>query len=757
MNKKLATALRLSALSLALLAAGCGGGGSDSGSPDNTGATRSVQGTAAKGIIKGGLVQVYSLNAQGQKSAAPIATATTGSDGTFTVDIPKDVLLFVVEVKATAGATMADEATGADIPVPTNMVLRNIVTLAADAGSYTGTVSPLTELAVKTAEKASGGLTAANIAQAKAGVRTALGFDPETVKPINANSAQAAGASDEQKTQALVLAAISQMAKDGALGCAPADITCVVDSVANSATLTSNSMSLGSIGSQLETATKAVAADATINKTGKTTVTLPPAIKEPVSVPPVVNDNLQSAKTLFSSLRTNFNAIAASESALEARADLVQADFDKMVDPVDSDLLNWVATPTYAIDYFTKYKAGIVTSPQTTTRSGAMGETCIIFSDAAGSITSVSKNDALNIGCFFNYKPVSFVTDPQTGTTTFKRVVQLLFITPGASNEHTYRTRTRKETIINGTRDRNLDATVGTAGTGTITYAPGTAGNDFKLVGQLPARTDDAGVKVADYETWDLHTTRTVDAAGAKTYAITANMSATLADQVVGKLSINQGSQLRTFKGEDFGDMPGIFAVQEAKLSITGESGASAFTGTVDLNNWAADKEGMLYAPTFVKFTGEMKQAGQPFFSGSLQYQATGLANFDSMLPQTDENFLAQTLTLSGSIAIPNRPALALTLAASNGKAGAHTAYGQYNDGSSVVNFNLSRKAGTSGDMITAATISSTSGVSFSVSEQDLNNADPSVDVMKNSAKVAKINLKTGLVSYSDGTFESLN
>ncbi|MDB5793923.1 MAG: hypothetical protein JWR25_302 [Noviherbaspirillum sp.] len=432
-----------------LLAAGCGGGSGSSSNNDSGTSTRSVSGTAAKGIIKGGLVQVFALNAQGQKSASPIATTKTDNDGTFSVTIPNNVLLFVVEVSATTGATMADEATGQDIPVPANMVMRNVVTLAEGAESYSGAVTPLTELAVKTAEKSTGGLTASNIAQAKAGVRNALGFDPETVKPINANSPLAAQASEQQKTQALVLAAISKMAKDGALGCAPADVRCVVEAVANSGTLSGGGMTLGEIGRTLETATHEVASDDSINKTGKKTVELPPAIKDPVVTDPVMpapETAVQAAKKLFSSLRTNLNAIADSRTALEARAELVNADFDKMVAPVDQNLAYWINVPTFAIDYFADYKAGRVTNPIVPVLSSDPNSDCRIWRDTGFTVLATSAENALNITCVINRKVVSFVN---SGTTvTRKDVVQTIAITPGTSNTHQYTARSRLETRV---------------------------------------------------------------------------------------------------------------------------------------------------------------------------------------------------------------------------------------------------------------------------------------------------------------------
>jgi hypothetical protein len=759
MKKQFNTALRLSALSIALLAAGCGGG-SNSNNDSGT-STRSVSGTAAKGIIKGGLVQVFALNAQGQKSASPIATTKTDNDGTFSVTIPNNLLLFVVEVSATTGATMADEATGQDIAVPANMVMRNVVTLAEGAESYSGSVTPLTELAVKTAEKSTGGLTASNIARAKAGVRNAFGFDPETVKPINANSPLAAQASEQQKTQALVLAAISKMAKDGALGCAPADVKCVVEAVASSGTLSGGGMTLGEIGRKLETATHEVASDDSINKTGKKTVELPPAIKDPVVTDPVTpapETAVQAAKKLFSSLRTNLNAIADSSTALEARAELVNADFDKMVAPIDQDLAYWINVPTFAIDYFADYKAGNVTNPIVPVSSSAPNSDCRIWSNAAFTVAATSAEDALNITCVINRKVVSLVN---SGTTiTRKDVVQTIAITPSTGNTHQYTARSRLETRVDGVRNPLNDQVIGNYGNtnnfavGTITYDAGTDRANFAIKGQMPARTSDSGAKLTDYEQLDLTATRSSDStAQTTTYDVSAAITSHLNNAQIGKISVNPGSRLRLATST-----PGSIAVgdiQEFNLSITGESGASAITGALSLTGWKNDKQSALYAPTLAVFSGSLTQGGKPFFSGELKYQNAGFGQFDSTLPITAQNYLTQTATLRGEIAIPQRPALKLFLSATSAALDSQVVSGQYDDGSSVINFNVENTSSVGGTNRTAS-ISSASGVSFSFTEQDLNKADPSVAVLKDSAKVALINLKTGVISYTDGTFESL-
>lgn len=750
MNNKLNAALRLTALSLALIAAGCGGGGGGDSSTNDTGAaTRSVSGTAAKGIIKGGLVQLYALDAQGQKSATPVATATTGSTGSFTVSLPKNLLLFIIEVSAAPGAVIADEATGQDIPVPTGLVLRNVVTLAEGAESYSGSVSPLTELAVRTAEKASGGLNAANIALAKEGVRKLLGFDPETVTPINANSPEAANASDTQKIQALLLAAISQMSKDGVLGCVAADIKCVVDKVTDAGTLSGNGIAVRTETiTALQAATQQVAANPAINKTGMTSVDLP-LTSTPPGVPPTLpaaESGVESAKKLFASLRTNLNAIAASRTSLEERAELVNADFGKMIAPLDKELSNWVTVPTFAIDYLERYKNGQVTSA--TVQMKGDGQ-CLVFSDDAFQSIAASAANAKNILCIMN-KNVSYASS-QAGTTR-KAVSQVMGIKPGSTSDaYVYSSHTRLDTYLNSTlTNRQVIGNYGNEAnraTGTINYTAGSNRANFAIKGNLPARTDSNGVKISDYETWDLKSTVSV-ADAASSYDLAATMTSMLDGAEVGAITVNPGSRL-TVKAA-----PGVIEpnlVQGFNLSITGRSGGSAITGALSLTDWKGDKGGALYAPAMVTFSGSLTESGLPFFSGELKYSNAGFDQFDSSLPLSDENFLTQTVRLSGELAVPQRPALAMFLSATTGKAGAGDLVAQYADGASVINFIGKRASGE----LDAATISSSSGVSVSFTETDMD-AKRTVDVKKDSAVVATLNLGTGVINYVDGSFESL-
>lgn len=750
MNKSFAATTRLSALLLALVTAGCGGGSTASTSPlASAPATRDVQGNAAKGTIKGGLVQIFALDASGKQGAAPIATATTDAAGHFKASVPADVLQFVIQVGAAPGATMADEATGIDLPVPANMVMRTVATLAQDAAAYTGSVTPLTELAVKTAEKASGGLTAANIAAAKAGARAAFGFDPETVAPVNANSAQAADASADQKNQALLLAAISKLAKDGALGCAAGDVKCVVDKFADTATVSAAGVSLGETGTKLAAAVQQVVSDPHINHTGKATIELPPGLSHVVVLPPAAAGAVAEAKKLFASLRANVGVIRDGRSALEQRAALVKADFARMVAPVDEELQHLVFVPGFAVDYFADFKAGRVTAPETVAPGSHAA--CSIYSDAARTTLATSAASALNIACIGNRKTV-YQDTAADGTATRKEVIQVMIITPTDGATHPYAAFTRLDTYVNGVHQS--DQRIGNYGsgniqaTGVITYTAKSSTGNFAVSGMMPARTDDSGNKVSDYEQWDLAASRQTDvAADTATFTLKGAMSSYLDSAQVGKLSVDGAATL--------GLHDALAGAKSFDLNVTGESGASAITGILHLADWKLDKSKTTNAPTVVQFNGSLTQGGAPFFGGALRYTNTGFDQFDATQALSAANFMAETLSLGGELAIPQGPSLKLYLTVTESAIGNDALEAQYDDRTSIVNLKASQVV-TAAGTTRSASFSSGSGVALAFTSADLVKPDPSVPVLLNSAEVARVNLKTGVITYSDGSVESV-
>ena len=231
----------------------CGGSGGTSTPTDNSAAV-SLSGTAAKGLMANAEVNVHPVKAA-DGSIDPVGLLATPvltkADGSYSLSFAgtKDQP-YVIRVTATANTTHADEVTGQAQPLPAGFSMRALL-LPASSGtvSTSATVTPFSEMAVSAAAKASGGVTAGNATQALSTVSQLLGFDPRNVAVVSA----VANATPEQQKLAVMLASVSQLASDGALGCSArssgGDKTrCVVDALSAAANASSLKLTGGDAG-----------------------------------------------------------------------------------------------------------------------------------------------------------------------------------------------------------------------------------------------------------------------------------------------------------------------------------------------------------------------------------------------------------------------------------------------------------------------------------------------------------------------------
>jgi hypothetical protein len=662
---------------------------------------------------------------------------------------------------------MADEASGQDVEFPADMKLRNVVKLSeVNDSPVVSHVSPLTDLVAKTAETASGGLTASNIAQAKTGITAALGFDPEKVKPVNSNSDAAATASLDERMQSLTLAAISKLALDSRLGCmqptVSARIGCVVKEVAKAGTLSGDKLTLGEIvRGEVRAALVAVAASPTINHTGAASVVGYAAFAQGVlPTAPGAPTGVASAKKLFGSLRTNLQAWSDSNNfggKLFSQAAAREADFKNGTGAYDEELLAWVKISAQGIEHLANFKAGVVTSAdiEFVPTRGSRAK-CSVFIDAAASVKAGLPADALNVACstlsigapIDNLPPISNVL-----------LGSEIIITPvaGQPTGFTYKARATRATGIYDFRTdsiTNISAktTVGTYGsaaadraTGSIAYTRSGADlASITITGMMPARMLSDGTALTDHQMWKLSAVRTPQADKIVHYALSGELVAYTAGVVVGKFAVNQGSFMRVF--EDALN-PSSNAIKEYNLSVESETGHSKITGSLHRENFVADKIGHGYAPTKITFEGSLSSGDAQFFSGTLVIDSVDYAKFNSALPESSTNFVKQTASLMGSFTVPLRPPLVLIASASRQSPDSIQESLQYNDGTVV--FTASRV--TDGTAAPVVNLVSADGISFKLNEAD--KAD--IDVMKDSAKVAVINVKSGVITYVDGSLES--
>ncbi len=181
----------LLAVIAAALMTSCGGGSSSAPATPTT----TISGTAAKGPVNGAAVTVKDA-----ATGAVLGATTTGAGGAYKLDIvfSGDV---IVEV---SGGTYTDEATGASTPLTTPMK----VVLAANGGTVTGVVTPLTTMAFNSAFGTGAKPTSAGfktVAAALAAQFKLVGVDLSGTVPTVGGSTDAYGK---------VLAGISRYLKD---------------------------------------------------------------------------------------------------------------------------------------------------------------------------------------------------------------------------------------------------------------------------------------------------------------------------------------------------------------------------------------------------------------------------------------------------------------------------------------------------------------------------------------------------------------
>jgi len=253
-------------LTLALGGCGGGGGGGTTGTPSGGGPVQQtgidINGVVSKGPLKGATVTIYAANPDGTKGSQ-LATTTTLSDGSYATKI--NGYTGVVLIEATGGA-YTDEATNTP-NVTLAIPLRTAV--SATGSALSAAVTPLTEIAV---QKMGATMTSANV-QAMNTLVSSLylgGKNIVTTQPVDVSNP--GSATDDQKSYALILAAVSEkiQASGGTLATVLTTLTNAVDTT--NQTLTDPAVITAPLSQFL-------ASPGVSNNTGITTVTSPSLVK----------------------------------------------------------------------------------------------------------------------------------------------------------------------------------------------------------------------------------------------------------------------------------------------------------------------------------------------------------------------------------------------------------------------------------------------------------------------------------------------
>ena len=793
------------AAAVLLVACGGGGGGGDSSPTPSVPSTASValSGFAAKGRMANADVAVYAVNADGSVGSSAISSGSTAADGAYTLNFTATPgQPYVLRVTANAATTHLDEVTAAAQPLPAGFVMRALL-LPSGTGavSTSASVTPFSELMVAAASRAAGGINTANAQQAMSTVRQLLGFDPMAVTPRTTGTA---AAGDEQRL-AVLLTAVSKLAGSGGLGCSTGSAgdktKCVVDALAAAAKVDSLKLASGAVdvsavlaGAVTEVlATPALAGS--VNPTSMATVMANLGCSANCSAGTGGGAGgtataIAGARLLFTQIRSDWQAMfsrggaSLGGGAANGQALAFKQAMDGVQVPVDV-LGKDLGAMLMGIDLYNDYLAGRDTVPSrgraydslvANDGSGNFATTpatgCTLYTDTTNTVTATKPSEVQSIGCAARY----FVsrTYPAAGTSVTTEWRHGFTIVANADGSFDYSTRARRRdqtcNAAGCTITANLALQLDAGGsaipafTGKVTptlSAPLGSITAFTAVGELPAAFKSNGRALVNLK-------HTINLQGSQTAGASAvsNLSGTLvayraSGGVEGTLTVKTGALKQAPV------LSGGSEASEADLDLVWNTGTAEFEGRLALTDSVQDLSKSLRAPTKMLLSGALRNiaggATTEFLSGSLGAVVTGLAAYDDTKPLTAANTHTVNLSFSGAVTAPGRPLLEFSIGTTQSAFDA-----QSGSASPLLTLQYRSLVGGMPKLVVAMTAQSDANgenTQFRLSEATANismswtgSNVATVDLMHaGTAKIGSLNVGSGLLTFSDGSFISLD
>ncbi|MDE2454216.1 MAG: hypothetical protein KGL43_11550, partial [Burkholderiales bacterium] len=701
----------------------------------------------------------YSLTISGYSGAVQLVASVTGS------------------------TTVADEVSGRPVSLPGDFTLHANAVVAAGAGSQTvsASLTPFTELANQLAQ-GYGGLTAAHIANANGVVFKLLGLDPVATVPVASNAAQSAvsTASVAQLRYGLYLAAVSQLANStpstsnpttqacfaqaGDLG---ARIQCATAQIADAVTVapgTTNAVATDNLVG-LKDALLAISSSAA-NQTGQTigagdsvvamleaqesALANGSAESNPISSGTVTQaaTDVATAKLFFAGLRSNAAALGTSTvstgivDGMKAFGDSLNTDAASL-SLSTGEMLQLVSL---ARSLWLDYTSGQTTNPSIGLAVGGYGG-CTVYqgtfpasSGAAvgqdfvpSAVTATSASNASWVACAVDHGPLL-----TNGTPRYRQVILINAGAGWASAAYLASTRRQYISLTDGqTHQVNLTPTL-TGNIGITTN--GTAGG-YSVVGDLPPATDASGNLLSARYPVDIVGTLGTLASGAVQLSLS---SGTLGVVPVGAsasslvIDLAVGGQLVAVLPQDRSNAAQVAAAQISWTAAISEPNGS-LTGGVVINQFSYDASTGALVPGHLKFSGSVAVA--PLRAGV----AGPVATWTSLTLEAT-NGSTPVLSFSGSLTPPGLAPLALSASITEKAAGTYSLQGSYVQGGVNVSIVGTRSPGAG-----SVTFADASGVSVTLTE-----AASQADVTVSGRQAAVIDRGSDLITYSDGSFETL-
>jgi hypothetical protein len=432
-------------------------------------------------------------------------------------------------------------------------------------------------------------------------------------------------------------------------------------------------------------------------------------------------------------------------------ADAIKADLSGTMAPFGKDLGGVAALTLDALDRLDRARAGEIAPEDFTVARNRVMDTwpqrpTIRFAEGDGDCLMTA--NPLSISCTVvqeAFLPGTWVTSNDMVYATRTIALQPK---PDSTGEFTYTVFYEKNVVpFDGTQALGIPVRTPLGGSfsGDMRFVRSDrTATGFAILGRMPGRLQH-GIFQGEGEDWSLDIARIEDADGITRYSFGGTVSAAAPGGLVRTVEIVNSSFLRVALPATAG---GRAAVDELQLGMRGTIGATTVGGTLHLAQYESDKRALTRIPTRVWFEGWLDHGDATVFSGGVFLIRNGYADFDPAAAVSATNFVTDTVEIGGSLSVPARPTLSLTLGATRTGPNATDISAQYRDGSAIINASVTARAGEAHPLVK---VSSADGVAFSFT-----NTSVPVQVTKDGAVTALLDLSKGIVSYSDGSTESL-
>lgn len=660
-------------------------------------------------------------------------------------------------------------------------------------------------MAVSAAERATGGVTATNAAQAVSTVTQLLGFDPTTVTAKTADTAS----SDDEKKLAVMLAAVSKMAASDQLGCTTGSggdkTTCVVGKLAASASASTLKLSSaggstsGDVSSALTTALTSVLADSklsgslpstalasVVSNLGCAATACTPATSGTTPAADPVASGIVAARLLFTELKSDWTTLFSQggASALASGAANVEAykfrtamtDIQVPVDVLAKD----AGAMVLGIDLYNDFKSGRTTlnnrgrGEDMTSNDGSANFStyttagCSLYTDTTNTTLATTPAAVASIGCRAAYYVSRTTTATAVVTTEWRHGFTIV---PQADGSYTYTSRARRRVtscpIGGGTcaTDAN-DALQADTFTGKVSVtldAPQGSIRGFAVNGDLPGAFRKGSTTLFNHHHTIALTGTTATAADGLTASSTSDTVSitgtlkTYADATTetGTLAIKRGQLAMSTVQLDSKPVGTLVDLDVAWSTPTAE-----FEGVLKLGDVVLTKPGTDYMPTRGVLSGALRTIASgtttEFLKGTLTATLDGVANYDGRLADSTSNFVTGNLTFVGAVSALSRPTLEFTIG---------TSMKSHEDEASQVNFQYrTLVAGTPRMVIAGSSSLAADGTRQFTLTEAANNLSMSwtgepttAKLMKGSTVIGAIDAGTKMLTFSDQSFLSLD